>query len=102
MPTRHHQSNADRQRAYRERLRLAVDQPAPALVKKPPRRTRPARIATLVHMARELANEYAAWLEAIPENLAGGALAEDLQTAIGQLEEIADIAEAIEPPRIGR
>jgi len=53
-------------------------------------------------MASDLAAEYGAWLTAMPENLANGALAEELETAISQLDEAAAILEAIEPPRIRR
>lgn len=104
MSTRAHESNAVRQKAYRDRLRtrLAAGQPPTPPPGKPPRLTRPARLALLGRMARELADEYAAWLDAIPGNLAGGERAEGLETVIGQLEEIVAIVDAIEPPRIGR
>lgn len=104
MSNRTHESNAVRQKAYRDRLRarITAGQPATPPPRKPPRLTRPARLATLGRLAQELADEYTDWLEAIPANLAGGEQAERLETVIGQLEEIVAIVDDIEPPRIGR
>jgi len=65
------------------------------------RLSRPARIADLEEATRELAVEYQAWLDALPENLAEAEIAGELSTAIEQLEEIADGFAAIDPPTIG-
>ena len=71
--------------------------------KTPPRGrlSRPARIADLGAAARELADDYQRWLDALPENLAEAGMGDDLSTAIEQLEEIAEALAAIEPPRVG-
>ncbi|HAG59431.1 MAG TPA: hypothetical protein DCL83_08970 [Arthrobacter bacterium] len=102
MTIRTHENSAARQKAYRDRVRGQRDSPPPQPKRAPPRTARPARILALARMASDLAAEYGAWLTAMPENLANGALAEELETAISQLDEAAAILEAIEPPRIRR
>lgn len=102
MKARTYENDAARQRAYRERLRVQRAAPPPKPTKAPPRSSRPARILALAMLATDLADEYGTWLAAIPENLSGGSLAEELETAISQLGEVVEILESIEPPRIGR
>jgi hypothetical protein len=43
--------------------------------------------------------EYESWLEALPESLADGDLAERLRDTIEQLAAAADLVAEIEPPR---
>ena len=105
MRPRLHANNADKQRAYRERRRSEA-QPVPEgrglPVKQPRRPARPARIAALLAAVEALADEYRAWHESIPDNLASASLAEQLEDTITRLEGAAELLAEIEPPRIGR
>lgn len=65
------------------------------------RLSRPARIADLEEATRELAGEYQAWLDALPESFAEAEIADQLSETIGQLEEIADGFAGIVPPVVG-
>ena len=65
------------------------------------RLSRPARIQDLEAATRELATEYQAWLDALPDNQAESEMAEHLAQTIEQLEEIADALADIDPPTIG-
>lgn len=102
MTTRLYENDAARQRAYRERQRGQRDSPPPKPTRAPPHISRPARLLVLARLATDLADEYGTWLAAIPANLSGGALAEELETAISRLEEVVEILESIDAPRIGR
>ena len=75
-------THAERQRRYRERRADGVPvQPAP----RPPRpKTRPARWAAALAELRALQAEYEAWLDRLPETLAGSRTAE-------LLEEVRDV-----------
>lgn len=100
MSKRLYHSAAEKQRAYRERLRQS---PPPAMPKpKPRRRTRPQRLLDLESATRELAEEYQDWLDAMPQSLSESNLAGELQEVIDQLQDIADELAAIEAPRIGK
>lgn len=101
MNPRTYENNAERQRAYRARNRADAAQ-RPVATAKAPRRTRPARLALIVQAIRDLADEYQGWVNAIPENLQGGPLAESIETTIEQLKEAADGLDTIDTPRIGR
>lgn len=96
-----HASDADRQRAYRDRQR-AGRQLAPA-----PRRvtghasSRPARLQWLAAEVMKLSAEYQAWLDRLPDNLANSSTAGQLQEVIEQLDEVHAILEAVSPPRVG-
>lgn len=63
--------------------------------------SRPARLRTVEKELRQLAVEYQAWYDALPENLAESAMAEKLEETIEALESIADDLWAIDPPCIG-
>lgn len=102
MSKRIYQSAAEKQRAYRERLRSQGATPTAPKPVKPQRRSRPERLAAIETAVRDLVDEYQAWLDGIPENLAGGSLADDLRETIRQLETVADDLMAVEPPRVGR
>ncbi len=100
-------SNAERQRAHRQRVkdRLAGLPPvpsAPAQKKAPPKQTRPKRLALIEAELTALRDEYQGWLDAMPANLAEGENATRLQETIERLENALDEIEAIDPPRVGR
>lgn len=111
MPKRLYESPAEKQKAYRERMRVRHVHPPPEIrtfvsplppKPKPRNPSRPARLLHIEAELRKLASEYQEWRDATPENLAEGQLAQELEEAIGQLEAIADDVADIEPPRIGR
>ena len=91
-------SAAEKQRAYRDR-QLSISQTPANTLPKLNRRSRPARLSTIEVELRNLTEEYRAWLEAMPENLASSRLAEDLAQFADQLEQLADEISALEPPR---
>ena len=97
-------SNADRQRAYRERQRAART-PPPELPQARPHRgkgpSRPVRIQALEAETRRLAADYQNWRDKLPGNLAEGETAARLEEFIAQLEEIAASIEALDPPMVG-
>ena len=101
MSKRIYPSAAEKQRAYRERLRSNDPAPTPSQPQ-PKRRSRPERLTALEAAARDLADEYQQWLDGIPENLAGGTMADELRQVVAQLEAVAADLGAIEPPRVGR
>ena len=70
-------THAERQRRYRERRAAGVPvQPPP----RPPRpKTRPARWAAALAELRALQADYQAWLDSLPESLAGSRTAELLE-----------------------
>jgi hypothetical protein len=70
-------TNAERQQRYRERRK--AQQPRLRYVRPNDRRSRPARWADAVDTLRELQAEYQAWLDNLPEQLQGTALAEKLE-----------------------
>jgi hypothetical protein len=107
MRQRLHESNAEKQRAYRARVRgvttpVAVAENRGNSVKKARQPTRPARLQRLIQETEELADEYRSWHEAIPANLSDGPLADQLDDTITRLEAVAGQLAEIEPPRIGR
>lgn len=65
--------------------------------------SRPARMRTIEKEIRQLAAEYLAWFEALPDNLAESAMAGTLEETIEVLESVADEiwAITIDPPCIG-
>jgi hypothetical protein len=85
---------AERQARYRVKLRRLGDPPTRAPM--PPARPRPRRWAAAVAALMALQDEYRAWLDRLPENLAGSKTAEKLQAIVDlDLDELL----AIEPPR---
>lgn len=94
------QTNADRQRAYRQRLRANGPPGTPGPRRSKPRPpSRPARLAAIDKEVTSLLNEYEAWHAALPPSLAESDLAEKLEAAIAQLATIADSLAEIELPR---
>ena len=102
MSKRIHNTLAEKQRAYRARLTAKTEPRSPPPKAPVKRISRPKRLLQFEDGIRALADEYQSWLSALPENLAKSQTAEQLETAIEQLEEIADALADIEPPRIGR
>lgn len=104
MSHRLYASDAERQRAYRERQKAS----GPALLRAaPPTRapaepSRAARIGLLGAAARKLSAEYQNWLDRLPGNLKDREVAAHLEEVISQLDEVSSILEAIEPPTVGR
>lgn len=100
-------SNADRQRAHRQRVkdRLAGLPPVPAasaLKKSAPNLTRPKQLEQAIEMLRGLMTGYESWLDGLPANLSDSQKAGQLQETIEHLTTALDELEAIDPPRIGR
>jgi hypothetical protein len=93
-------SNAERQKAYRDRQAETRSKPRVPTAPKPRRQpSRPARLAALLAAVAELQSEYQVWLEAIPEALQDGEQAARLTETIEALENVAELLSQIEPPR---
>lgn len=92
-------SDAERQRAYRAHLKAAADNAATA--SRPPGRppSRPSRLMVLRKGAEDLQQEYAHWLDTLPESLQDGARAARLSETIESLEEVVATLSQLEPPR---
>jgi hypothetical protein len=95
-------SNAERQKAYRERL--AATHPAaptiPAISlkrKRPP--SRPERLALVLTEVQALAAEYEEWLEALPEQFQEGTLADKLSDTVEKLNGAADLLSEVDVPK---
>lgn len=91
---------ADRQRAYRARLASSpqrASMSSETRTRRPP--SRPARLAALAEGVQELADEYGAWLDALPDVLQDSNQADRLREAIEQLEEAAVMLGQIDLPR---
>ena len=94
-------NNRQRQQAYRQRIQNHKDENL-ALPKEIPRLkklTRPKRFQIVVTELENLNQEYVNWLEAIPENLAEGALAAQLNETIEQFNEVLSMLADIQLPR---
>lgn len=95
-----HQSQADRQRAYRQRLkaRLAGKQtetPPP----KPKKISRPVRLARALVEIQALADGYQDWLDAMPANLTESDLADRLRETVDLFQQAIDALDQVDPPR---
>ena len=104
MSRRLYGSNAERQRAYRER-RGPTPAPGVSVVAKKikqKRTYRPARIRVHADGIRDLAEEYQDWRESLPPNLANGEAASYLEEYVAHLHEVADLLESKDPPLVGR
>jgi hypothetical protein len=86
----------DAQRQARYRARRNAGKPAIRIRRPADHRSRAQRWRDAVAELTELQTQYAAWLEALPANLADGATAEALQTICDI--DLADL-QAAEPPR---
>lgn len=91
-------SGAERQRAYRLRLRDAQHNSAPpATRRRPP--SRPARLAAIQFELEQLHGEYEQWLAALPESLEDSDQALRLSETVEQLQAILDQLSDLQPPR---
>ena len=90
----------ERQRACRERARLAVAiaQP-PTLPRRSRKASRPERLVALEEGIRDLLVEDEEWREQLPESLTSTAQAEALDATIEALTEAAELLAGITPPR---
>lgn len=95
-----HQSAADKQRAYRQRLQVRLaglrpEAPAP----KPKRVSRPERLARVIVEVQDLADGYQAWLDAMPSNLEESDLAARLRETVDLFQQAIDALDQVDPPR---
>lgn len=91
-------SAAQRQQAYRHRLKLrlaGVHTPAPKTSKK----TRPQRLASLIANLDGLTLEYQHWLESMPDNLSESQLAFELEETIEALQDISEQLQDLNLPK---
>ena len=100
---RSYESDAERQKAYRERV-AATLQSGVATASRPPqpkRRppTRPARLAQCISVLQTMVTEYEGWLEATPDPLQETPLAEKLAETIQQLQDAIDLLTDVDPPK---
>lgn len=85
---------AERQQAYRQRLK----EKSPPVSKEGRKSSRPQRFQKAVRELEMLGQEYETWLESLPENLSQSQLAEQLQEAIEQLQEVVGILDTLQLP----
>ena len=72
---------------------------SPRVIRNPRKPSRIQRLERLRDDARTLLDEYTDWQSSLPENLAESATGERLTETVEQLEQAADLLDAIEPPR---
>lgn len=96
-----HGSDADRQRAYRDRQRAGHRLAPPPQRGSGPAPSRPARLEAVAAELLKLSAEYQCWLDHLPDNLANGSTAGQLMEVIAQLDEAHAILDAVVPPRVG-
>lgn len=94
-----HESPAAKQRAYRLRLAAHQHETKPAATRPAKSTSRPRRLLALLVEIRALADEYGAWLEAMPANLAHSELAERLEDTVALYEEAEEVLSRLDPPR---
>lgn len=93
-------SDADRQRAHRQRTVGMKPEPprvSDARRRRPP--SRPARLASLQCALDVLKQEYESWLESLPDSLQETDQAARATETIEQLEAVLDLLSEIQPPR---
>ena len=92
--------NAERQRAYRQRLRdrlAGFTRPVKPSRSRPP--SRPTRLQALLDAAVALRDEYDQWMARLPDNLVNSPMGERLTETIDVLDTVVDALAALEPPR---
>lgn len=95
-----HETDAERQRAYRHRLRARLYGVSPVQPQARLRRpSRPSRLEGVESEVRSLLREYEGWLAALPPSLADSDQAAKLAETIEQLGSVADAITEIEPPK---
>ncbi len=100
MSHRKYPNRAERQRAYRKRLRekLAGLRPVNPLPKER-KKTRPQRLQEVCHSLQTLLQEYQHWLDTIPENLSESPIVSQLQETIEQMQDILELLQSLDLPR---
>jgi len=93
-----HSSSADRQRAYRDRVRESLGAPLPP-TRQPRQPSRPAKLAAAERVVRLVLGEYEDWLARLPESLQESAQAQSLNECIESLSSAVDLLAGITPPR---
>lgn len=63
--------------------------------------SRPQRLQAIERELRQLATEYQAWHDALPDNQSEGSMAAKLEETIETLTDLADEVWAVDPPCIG-
>ena len=98
---RKYASDAERQRAHRQRVkdRLAGLLPVKPKNKATKKISRPQRILQMTEEAQALTDEYQDWFDRLPENLQNSEQAAQLELAIDQFQQIYDILVDLEIPR---
>lgn len=96
-----HASDAERQRAYRQRLIMRLAATAAPKGPRRPRRpqSRPAKLAAVRATAVQLFDEYGDWLASLPDSLQDTEQAHRLSDTIDQLAAVIDLLSDIDPPR---
>lgn len=95
-----HENPAERQRAYRQRLKERhAGQPPPVLRTTVKKVARPKRLAAVLDELDALVDGYRNWLDAMPANQSESGLAERLQETVDQFEEAIEVLSQIDPPR---
>jgi hypothetical protein len=89
-------SNAEKMRAYRERLKSVQTQ---VKIRHPRPLSRPRRLEALLSEAEDLLSSYTDWQEALPESLQGSGQGERLQETIDALQQVVELLEGIDLPR---
>jgi len=92
-----HETPAERQRAYRQRI---ADKPAVPLPPPKSRRplSRPKRLTAAINEVESLMAEYENWRDSLPESLAGSGQEDELNEAIDLLQEAAETLSQVQPP----
>lgn len=92
-------NDVERQQACRAQTQAArIAQPA-MLCTKFRLPSRPARLAAVIAEIQRLQQEYAAWLDRLPENFAAGDLSDLLEQTIEELGSAQEVLENIELPK---
>ena len=95
-----HQSAADKQRAYRQRIQARLAGVCTAVpARKPKKVARPERLALAIAEIQALTEGYQDWLDAMPENLTESELADRLRETVDLLEQATEVLEQVDPPR---
>lgn len=99
-------TTAERQQAYRQRIKAKLAGLWPTMAPEPqptaPRkRSRPQRLAAALAELQALAEEYQTWLDHVPDNLSESTLAEQIQETIDQLDTALDALTDLDLPRVG-
>ena len=92
-------NDAERQQACRERVQAAREAMPAILCTKLRLPSRPARLAAVIAELQRLQQEYAAWLDRLPDNFTGGDLSDLLEQTIEELGSAQEILENIELPK---